>query len=216
MDVLSEKQKRIVEENIKYALGIAGNFYKKRRHLNLEIDELKQVALLGLCKAAIRYRREEASFTTFAYWRIHGSLLDYLKKDGPVPRWCIPRKDDDDPDSPLGQKNYNWEQKKLARDLMYAQDLKFTQENNYNPDLIVTAKANLGSLKKKIEKLPQIQQDVTEKVYIKDLSLVEVADKKKGYSPSMVNRSHKCALKSLRESFIAERNVELKELQRAA
>jgi RNA polymerase sigma factor (sigma-70 family) len=50
---------------------------------SIELDDLLQVARMGLTEAALRWERENdshASFATFAYYRVQGALIDHVRE----------------------------------------------------------------------------------------------------------------------------------------
>ena len=73
---------RLVEENLDLVRSIAG---KVRRSLgrNLDLDELVAYGAKGLVEAASRFdSRQGVAFSTFAYYRIRGAMLDGLRSMG--------------------------------------------------------------------------------------------------------------------------------------
>ena len=57
--------------------------YQKKKNLPkfIDIEELKSAAYLGLVEAANRFKPElDVKFSTFAYFRILGSITDYLRE----------------------------------------------------------------------------------------------------------------------------------------
>ncbi|MGO9665578.1 MAG: sigma-70 family RNA polymerase sigma factor [Polyangia bacterium] len=73
---------RLVEENLDLVRSIAG---KLRRSLGrtLDLDELVAYGSKGLVEAATRFdSRQGVAFSTFAYYRIRGAMLDGLRSMG--------------------------------------------------------------------------------------------------------------------------------------
>jgi RNA polymerase sigma factor for flagellar operon FliA len=73
---------RLVEENLDLVRSIAG---KLRRSLGrtLDLDELVAYGAKGLVEAASRFdSRQGAAFSTFAYYRIRGAMLDGMRTMG--------------------------------------------------------------------------------------------------------------------------------------
>jgi RNA polymerase sigma factor (sigma-70 family) len=55
---------------------------KKKLPSNYDLDDLTSVAYLGLVEAANRFSEDkQTQFSTFAYLRIQGSILDFLRKE---------------------------------------------------------------------------------------------------------------------------------------
>jgi len=73
---------RLVEENLDLVRSIAG---KVRRSLGrpLDVDDLMAYGAKGLVEAASRFDAQKgATFSTFAYYRIRGAMLDGLRSMG--------------------------------------------------------------------------------------------------------------------------------------
>jgi RNA polymerase sigma factor FliA len=71
---------KLVEDYVPLAVKLA---YQKKRSLPqfISIDELKSAAYLGLTEAASRYDDTKGvQFSTYAYPRIQGAILDYLRE----------------------------------------------------------------------------------------------------------------------------------------
>src|SRR4051812_5527045 len=60
-------------------------FPRVRDHV--ELDELVALANMGLAEAAQRYEPDRgASFSTFAWYRVHGAIIDGLRRSTQLPR----------------------------------------------------------------------------------------------------------------------------------
>src|SRR6185437_11544518 len=54
---------------------------------HIELEELIALANAGLAEAAARYEPDRgAAFTTFAWYRVHGAILDGLRRSSNLPR----------------------------------------------------------------------------------------------------------------------------------
>lgn len=53
---------------------------------DIDFDDLVNTGIIGLMKAAERYNEEKAKFSTYAYIKIRGEILDYLRTLDIVPR----------------------------------------------------------------------------------------------------------------------------------
>ena len=68
---MTDEQKKLVEEN--HAL-----IYQVIRDMGLPIEEHYDLGAIGLCKAAIHYKSDKTSFSTFAYTCIKNEIMyDY-------------------------------------------------------------------------------------------------------------------------------------------
>lgn len=71
---------QLVEKYLSLANKIA---YQKKKSLPkfIDIDDIKSAAYMGLVEAANRYNSNwNIAFTTFAYPRIFGAIIDYLRE----------------------------------------------------------------------------------------------------------------------------------------
>ncbi len=73
-------RKQLVEDNLKLVNSIAHNI-KNYLPENLDVHELISMGTLGLTQAAENYKPELGyRFSTYAYYRIQGSIYDELRK----------------------------------------------------------------------------------------------------------------------------------------
>lgn len=84
MDAAERAQ--LVERHLDLARRCAQMFHKRvKRHL--ELDEVVALANAGLAEAAASYQPDRGTaFSTWAWYRIQGSILDGLRKASNVPR----------------------------------------------------------------------------------------------------------------------------------
>lgn len=58
-----------------------------RRCPSFDFDDLVSAGAVGLCEAAERYRKRAGStFASFAWWRIKGAMVDWIRRTGPYRR----------------------------------------------------------------------------------------------------------------------------------
>lgn len=78
-------ERRLVEDHIPFVRSIAR---KLREHVPMiEFDDLVGFGMQGLIEAAQRFDdRHGVAFTTFAYYRVRGSMFDGLRSMGWLPR----------------------------------------------------------------------------------------------------------------------------------
>lgn len=78
---LSEDKKNLVSEHMGLAKSIAAKICKRYDIGSETRDDIFSTAYLGLTEAAMRYDfRQGVAFSSFAYHRIQGSILDGLRK----------------------------------------------------------------------------------------------------------------------------------------
>jgi RNA polymerase sigma factor FliA len=76
---MGQERDRLVEDNLDLVRSIAGKL-KRGQGRNLDMDDLVAYGCKGLVEAAGRFdARMGASFTTFAYYRIRGAMLDGMR-----------------------------------------------------------------------------------------------------------------------------------------
>ena len=77
--MLTENKKQLVLDNMSLAEGLA---FRRKKSVppQVSIDELKSAAYLGLVEAAEKYK--DGNFSTYAFYRINGAIIDYLRDLG--------------------------------------------------------------------------------------------------------------------------------------
>ncbi len=87
MHNLSKEEKdKIVLENINLVKKVASKIYYRLPRGEVDFDELVNIGVIGLLKALDNYNEDFAKFSTYAYIRIRGEILDYLRSLDIVPR----------------------------------------------------------------------------------------------------------------------------------
>jgi RNA polymerase sigma factor FliA len=77
---------RLIEDNLGYVRALAAQL-RKEISAPADLDELVAYGSKGLVEAAERFDPTRgASFTTFAYYRIRGAMVDGLRQSGWLPR----------------------------------------------------------------------------------------------------------------------------------
>ena len=77
---------QVIETHRGYVEGLAHKL-KRQLKIRVEVDDLMAYGFEGLLQAWRRYDPEsKASFTSFAYYRVRGSMLDGCRKEGWAPR----------------------------------------------------------------------------------------------------------------------------------
>jgi RNA polymerase sigma factor for flagellar operon FliA len=83
----SEKTKdEIILENLPLVKKVASKIYYKLPDCDIEFDDLVNTGIIGLIKAIDKYKEGKAKFSTYAYIKIRGEILDYLRSLEIVPR----------------------------------------------------------------------------------------------------------------------------------
>jgi RNA polymerase sigma factor for flagellar operon FliA len=82
----AKSRKELVLEHLPLVKKIASGFYRRIPPDTLEFDELVNIGVIGLMKAIDNYDENKARFSTYAYIKIRGEILDYLRKVDFLPR----------------------------------------------------------------------------------------------------------------------------------
>ncbi|NPA03743.1 MAG: sigma-70 family RNA polymerase sigma factor [Epsilonproteobacteria bacterium] len=87
MKVSTEQKHQIVLENTALVKKVASKIYfKLPRDSGIDFDELVNTGIIGLMKAIDKFDAEKAKFSTYAYIKIRGEILDYLRSLHVMPR----------------------------------------------------------------------------------------------------------------------------------
>lgn len=82
---VDENKKKIIEENINLVKKVASKIYYRLPDIGIEFDDLFQVGVIGLIKALDNYNEDKGKFSTYAYIRIRGEILDFLRQQDIFP-----------------------------------------------------------------------------------------------------------------------------------
>ena len=73
--------KQLVEDNIDYAYALAKQFSGEVYTGDIDIEDIRANAILGLCDAARRFDPANGvQFRTFSYFRIRGAMFDLIRR----------------------------------------------------------------------------------------------------------------------------------------
>ncbi len=87
MKVSVERKQQIILENTPLVKKVASKiFFKLPRDAGIEFDELVNTGIIGLIKAIDKFDESKAQFSTYAYIKIRGEILDYLRSLHIMPR----------------------------------------------------------------------------------------------------------------------------------
>ena len=182
MQLTKEEKDKIVLENINLIKKVASKIYYRIPKGEIDFDELVNIGVIGLLKALDKYDKDRAKFSTYAYIRIRGEILDYLRSLDIVPRGIRDkiRKDekpvDETMDIPLSNSAIFLSIEKAIGD---TDDLKFVD----------TLKSNLESPEEYAEKielrekldgvlnlLTENEKRVIQMIYFEEKDLKEISE----------------------------------------
>ena len=87
MNVTVEQKQQIILDNTALVKKVASKIYfKLPRDAGIEFDELVNTGIIGLIKAIDKFDDSKAQFSTYAYIKIRGEILDYLRSLHVMPR----------------------------------------------------------------------------------------------------------------------------------
>lgn len=109
MKLTKEEKQRIILENTPLIKKVASKIYfKLPKDCGIDFDELVNTGVIGLIKAIDKYEEDKAKFSTYAYIKIRGEILDYLRSLHIVPRTMrdkIKKEKEDNPDKVIPLSN---------------------------------------------------------------------------------------------------------------
>jgi RNA polymerase sigma factor for flagellar operon FliA len=208
------RKAQLVQRHLEIARRAAGLIYPRVRG-HVAFEEVVALANAGLAEAAERYDPDRgASFVTFAWYRIHGTIIDGLRKSTELPRrtWArlvaLRAASDylEQRDAPAtgGEALAAIAQAVSAMRAMYLLSLDAMRDRGFDtasdaqalPDHLDRAR-NAARLRAAIDRLPDKQRAIVTKHYFEDKSLLE-AGAELGLSKSWASRLHAQAVDQLR------------------
>jgi len=196
------KVEKLVKNNLDLVKKIAWQIFGKVNNV-VEIEDLIQQGMEGLIQAAQKYTTKEGvDFTQYAYLRIRGSIIDYLRKNSNLCRTTIRKKQDFDSAyrfllNKLGKEptkaelikhlgitndefNY-WENafqanKVQSLDEIYDEFSILFASNNINPEEQFSDLEMKNLLKDALKNLNQREIMVTQLYYVEELNVYEIAE----------------------------------------
>tara|TARA_B100000989_G_scaffold213755_1_gene162428 strand:+ start:1572 stop:2282 length:711 start_codon:yes stop_codon:yes gene_type:complete len=196
------KVEKLVKNNLDLVKKIAWQIFGKVNNV-VEIEDLIQQGMEGLIQAAQKYTSKEGvDFSQYAYLRIRGSIIDYLRKNSNLCRTTIKKKQEFDLAynfllNKLGKEptkaelikhlcltndefNY-WENafqanKVQSLDEIYDEFSILFASNNTNPEEQFSDLEMKNLLKDALKNLNQREIMVTQLYYVEELNVYEIAE----------------------------------------
>lgn len=223
---MGQERDRLVEDNLDLVRSIAGKL-KRSLGRNLDMDDLVAYGCKGLVEAAGRFdARQGVSFTTFAYYRIRGAMLDGMRAMSWYSRGDLARYRAEEraheylqsqaerPESTGGDAAETLEE--IADILGGVAAVHITSleaathasdERLPPPDQQLQTLAMQARARKAMEKLPERERRMVQLYYFEDRQIDEVS-REMGLSKSWGSRLHTRAVNRLREILEAEETGE--------
>ena len=159
-------------QNLGFVRGIANRTFDRN---DVDFDDLVSEGMLGLVQASRRFKAHgAASFSTFAYYRIRGAMLD------------------------ANRKSNKWQRGRLP--VVAGRYTTTLEERPQTPLEKVLEKEGGELLKAAVEKLPARQQFLIKEHYFAGKSLVSIA-RALGISKSRLSHVHRETLVSLNQQL---------------
>ena len=216
----------LVERHLDLSRRAAAMVYPRVKE-HIEFDELVALANAGLAEAATRYDPAKgASFNTFAWYRVHGAIIDGIRRNTNLPRrvWAklvalraaseyLEHRGERDQGAlaqgtkpPEGAEALAQIKEAMAAiRTMYVTSLEGMQEKGFDPsgEAPTVGEAidvqRLGArIRKAIETLPDKERELVKKHYWEGKNLLE-AGAELGISKSWASRLHAQAVDRLRK-----------------
>ena len=216
---------KLVEKHLDLSRRAAAMVYPRVKQ-HVQFDELVALANIGLAEAATRYDPTKgASFSTFAWYRVHGAIIDGIRKSTNLPRrvWAklVALRAASEYLEHRGERDAGAAQKGVAAPsgpdalaavkeamsairTMYVTSLETLQEKGFDPggetpelaEGIDTTRLGVR-LRKALDKLPEKERELVKKHYWEGKNLLE-AGAELGISKSWASRLHAQAVDRLR------------------
>ena len=145
-----------------------------------EMSDIFQSAVIGLIEAIEYYSKEKnASFKTFSKWRIHGSIIDYLRKSGMISLPYKVRKKINSDRIKSESENVNFENPYniISLDALSQSDLYDPENSENSVENITEDKIMLENIYKALKKLPFDEYSTIVQYYFMGRTLEEIAVK---------------------------------------
>ena len=213
----------LAEKYYSYVELVVGKLIQ-HMHLPLEIaDDCISAGYLGLVEAASRYDKQgKGSFQSFAFLRIRGAVIDYLRKSsdlsGTAYRYAraleaIQYVREEDYERNLGDSVEMSASERLAQIMDFAasgalafrmsmEDALEKEDEALDPEQLMMRQDKLRAWSELIEQLDEKEQLIVRQYYFQGKSFVDIAKSTPGLSKSWVSRLHSRALKKLKDLYL--------------
>jgi len=190
--------------------------------LSCDIQDLRGYGFQGLLEAKERFDPDRGvRFSTFAYYRVRGAVLDGVRKQGWLKRRAYAKlkaiEAADSVSEASGEANAQRPLESVASRAAAIDDVlnkvsaaymlaavgQDRQEDERTPERMLAEAEEQSSVKRGLHKLPEKERSLLEAVYF-DGATIEQAGERLGLSKSWASRLHGKALERIRKSMLAE------------
>lgn len=216
----------LIESNLDLVRKIAWQIFGRVSNI-VEIEDLVQQGMEGLIQAAQKYSpKDDVKFSQYAYLRIRGSIIDFLRKNSNLCRTTIQKKKEFDSRILELQKKLNRQPTKIeiidslqiseneysywltafeanktqSLDSIYDEFSILYASEESNPEETLDDKQLKQSLKDSLKKLNYREALITQLYYVEEMNVYEIAEIME-ISTGRVSQIKKTIVKKLRESL---------------
>jgi RNA polymerase sigma factor for flagellar operon FliA len=166
------------------------------QHVVVDLDDLRQSGIIGLLDASTRYSGDkQASFETYAGYRIKGEMIEELRRYTWLPRSMLRRARDMDD----------------SQEVVLATPVSLEQTLDTLGDVVpskvfdesydrIEARQMLSNLLEELRKLEEIEKRILREYYLEDKQLKDVAKDLK-LTPSRISQIYHRALRKLKDAL---------------
>lgn len=195
----TKSKKDLVVEHLPLVKKVASRIYRRIPEGVVDFDELVNTGVIGLIKAIDRYDSNRAKFSTYAYIKIRGEILDYLRRLDFLPRSAREKLKNNEISEVKDEvvAFLSLEERLFGNSERYAlKDLLVSDEPDPE-DLLLRreAKENLASA---ISRLSEKEQLVLQLIFVEELDLKSISEIL-GVSVSRVSQIKSGAIKKLKK-----------------
>jgi RNA polymerase sigma factor for flagellar operon FliA len=78
---MTAEQQKLVVDFMPFAEALAGRYFREKKPVGVDVEDLQACAYLGLCRAATRFDPARGlKFSTYAYHRVLGAIRDAARE----------------------------------------------------------------------------------------------------------------------------------------
>ena len=205
MQLTKEEKDKLVLDNLQLVKKVASKIYYRIPKGEIEFDELVNIGVIGLMKAIEKYDKEKANFSTYAYIRIRGEILDYLRSLDILPRGLRDKVKkgeivDENMDIPLSNSAIFLS---IEKAIDGTDDLKFVDtlvSKLESPEEYAEKSELREKLLKVLDTLSEKEKQILQMIYFEEKDLKEISEKL-NISISRISQIKSQALKKLKNVF---------------
>jgi RNA polymerase sigma factor for flagellar operon FliA len=223
----TEQRDKLVEEYYEYVDIVVSRLMRAMRLPPPMKEEFVSAGFFGLIEAAGRFKPERGQhFKTFAFLRIRGAVIDYIRTSCDLTGYAYRRlkalelaqqvREDElegrvveRREQPEGSdEGINYLEKAAVIFRLTAQteeeDAEAPEQEAQDPERNLEKKRRGKKIREIVATLPEKERIIIEQHYFQDRKLVDVAEQFAGLSKSWVSRLHDRAIDMLREKIVAK------------